>query len=902
MKYLFERNQSIRRKLPLLITGLLAVVVTAFSWLAYSQLASALLATAGERVIAASQRLSTAFSESDSRLRRDGTPMTRDSSLKRALRAPSESHVAAAQKVLDSERARSKQRILVELYNRRGERVVLSEAPGSHSAALANRAPVKGLFPTQALVGPLVASGDTVFTETRLPILGSANDTLGYLREFTGLSSDQSGQLIRGLIGPQAVLLIGNTDGSVWTDLKARVDGPRNAGAPGTVKQTTDADGTQWLGSVTTVSHIPWLVWVALPRSAVIAQAREFLYRIGVIAIALIVLGTLAAIILSARLVAPLVNVTHAAEGIAAGDYSRRVTIKRDDEIGRLAASFNEMASEIQIGTSNLEQQQTELELQQVELEATNQELQETLALATEARDAAEHAQVRSAAVLAASLDCIITIDQHGNIVEFNQAAEATFGYAAADTIGKPLHELIIPPSHRAAHQRGMAHFMATGQAPILGVRMELPAMRADGSEFPVELAITRVPVDGPPLFTGFLRDLSQRKALEDQLQQSQKMDAVGRLAGGVAHDFNNILTVILSYTELLLDDYKGNGSVRADIVHVRTAAERAAELTRQLLAFSRKQVMHPTVLDMNAVVGELHSMLGRVIREDVRLETKLGGGIWPISVDRSQLEQVLMNLAVNARDAMPNGGSLLIETSNVELDAAYVALHPGAMAGRHVALSVSDTGTGMDAATRGRVFEPFFTTKGPGKGTGLGLSTVYGIVKQSGGSIWLYSEPGRGTSIKVYFPRHEGSIEEAVPLTEVPVAAQREATVLLVEDDEAVRAATRRILERCGYAVIEACEAGTALELIRGSEYEFDVVLTDAVMPGMSGLQLAECLATERPDLPLVLASGYTEDAISRGGPLAPNAVFLEKPFTVHALSRTIADVLSRAERLPSR
>ena len=901
--HFFERPQSIRRRLPLLITGLLAAVVAAFSWLSYSQLARALLATAGERVIAVSQRLGTAFGESDDRLRREGSPLSRDSSVKRVLLTPGVSQRADAQKVLDAERARSKQLVIVELYDKRGERVLLTETVGSRPPALVSRAPVTGLFAARSIVGPLIASGDTVFTETRLPVIRAPHDTLGYLRSFSRLTADQSGgKLIRGLIGSDAVLLVGNADGSVWTDLAARVDGPRGAGAPGTARETRDADGRRWIGAVTAVPHMPWLVWVAQPRNVVMAQAREFLFRVGVIALALIVLGTLAATVLSARLVAPLLDVTHAAEGIAAGDYSRRVTARRGDEIGRLAATFNTMASEIQIGTSNLEQQQMELELQQVELEASNQELQETLAEATEARQAAERAQIRSAAVLSASLDCIITIDQGGFVVEFNPAAEHTFGYAAADAIGKPLHELIIPPSHRAAHQRGIAHAMATGEAPILGVRMEVPAMRADGTEFPVELAITRVPVDGPPLFTGFLRDLSRQKALEAQLQQSQKMDAVGRLAGGVAHDFNNILTVILSYTELMLADYKGNGTVRTDIGHVRSAAERAAELTRQLLAFSRKQVMHPTVLDINAVVGELHSMLGRVIREDVRLETKLGGSIWPVSVDRSQLEQVLMNLAVNARDAMPNGGSLLIETSNVELDAEYVSEHTGAMVGRHVALSVTDTGTGMDAATRERVFEPFFTTKGPGKGTGLGLSTVYGIVKQSGGSIWVYSEPGRGTSFKVYFPRHEGSVDEPAPAAKEPIRAQREATVLLVEDDEAVRAATRRILERFGYTVVEAPEAETALELIRAEEITFDVVLTDAVMPGMSGLQLAEWLAAERPDLPLVLASGYTEDAISRGGPLAPNVVFLEKPFTVHALSRTIADVLSRAERQLSR
>jgi CheY-like chemotaxis protein len=257
------------------------------------------------------------------------------------------------------------------------------------------------------------------------------------------------------------------------------------------------------------------------------------------------------------------------------------------------------------------------------------------------------------------------------------------------------------------------------------------------------------------------------------------------------------------------------------------------------------------------------------------------------------------MNLAVNARDAMPNGGSLLIETANVVIDAGHVARHPGAMPGRHVVLSVTDTGVGMDTATRERAFEPFFTTKGPGKGTGLGLSTVYGIVKQSGGSICVQSEPGRGTSFKVYFPRHDGIVNGAVPVQDEPVMARRDATVLLVEDDDDVRGATRRLVERFGYEVVEAPDAEIALALIRANDNDFDLVLTDAVMPGMSGLQLAQTLAVERPMLPLILVSGYTEDAISRGGPLAPNAVFLEKPFTVHALSRTIADVLSRAERL---
>ena len=873
-------------------------MIIAFSWLAYAQLSRALTGIAGERIIGVSQRLAAAFVDSDDRLRKDGMPLLRDSALARVLRSPGPGTRHAAQHVLDAERARDKHVVGVELWDRRGTRVVRSEVASNGLVALAGDGPVTGLFASDALLGPLIAFGDTVYIEARVPVLGSPTDTLGFVRIVNRLNSDQSGKLIRGLIGSDAILLLGNPDGVLWTDLRSRVGAPPVLGTPGVATATTDPDGKRWIGAMTVVPRLRWKVWVAQPRNSILAPAHQFLLRIGVVALALIVLGTLAASILSAHIVAPLLQVTHAAEGMSRGDYSQRVAIERNDEVGRLAGAFNVMAEEIQSATVNLEQQQVELEMQQAELEASNIELQEALVLATKARDAAERSRVRSEAVLAASLDCVITIDRNGRIVEFNQAAEKTFGHAAGQAIGKSIDELVVLPEHRDAHHRGFSRYVAQDDGSMLGVRLETTGLHSDGSTFPAELAITRVPLDGEPLFTGFLRDLSLNRALEAQLQQSQKMDAVGRLAGGVAHDFNNILTVILSYTELLLSEHDADSSVRADIGHVRSAAQRAASLTRQLLAFSRKQVMHPTVLDVNAVVGEMHAMLGRVIREDVRLETRLGGAIWPVRVDRGQLEQVLMNLAVNARDAMPNGGSLVIETANVELDAAYVDRHPGAMAGSHVALVVTDTGTGMDATTRERAFEPFFTTKGPGKGTGLGLSTVYGIVKQSGGSIWVYSEWGRGTCFKVYFPRYEGELDGVPQVDETPVLAHRDATILLVEDDEAVRAATRRLVERFGYSVVEAPNAEVALALISASEMEFDMVLTDAVMPGMSGLELAEMLAADHPSLPLVLVSGYTEDAINRGGPLAPNAVFLEKPFTVHALSRTIADVLRRSKR----
>jgi nitrogen-specific signal transduction histidine kinase/CheY-like chemotaxis protein len=393
------------------------------------------------------------------------------------------------------------------------------------------------------------------------------------------------------------------------------------------------------------------------------------------------------------------------------------------------------------------------------------------------------------------------------------------------------------------------------------------------------------------------MRDLTARKNLEAELRQSQKLEAIGSLAGGVAHDFNNILTVIVGYSEMMLAEPELPGMLRSDLREVRLAADRAATLTRQLLAFSRKQVLHPTVLSVNEAVGEMHGMLSRIIREDVRLETRLGAEVHPILVDRGQLEQVIMNLAVNARDAMPQGGTLVIETANVELDAAYGALHAGAAPGPHVVLSVTDTGTGMDAVTRQRLFEPFFTTKGAGHGTGLGLSTVYGIVQQSGGSIYVYSEPGRGTTFKIYFPRHHGALDEREVAPELPpVAAPEHATILLVEDDPTVRGAVRSMLERLGYLVLEAADGATALREVREGTRRPDAVLSDAMMPEMSGLELAEALLHEHPDLPILIMSGYAEDAVALGGRLAANVRFVEKPFTVRALSLALAEVLAPA------
>jgi two-component system cell cycle sensor histidine kinase/response regulator CckA len=381
--------------------------------------------------------------------------------------------------------------------------------------------------------------------------------------------------------------------------------------------------------------------------------------------------------------------------------------------------------------------------------------------------------------------------------------------------------------------------------------------------------------------------------ASEEQFRQSQKLEAVGQLAGGIAHDFNNLLTVISGYSELLLRGLDQGDSTRSKVEEIQKAGERAASLTRQLLAFSRKQVLQPKVLNLNAIVADVDKMLGRLIGEDIDLLTVLAPSLGQIKADPGQIEQVILNLAVNARDAMPQGGKLTIETANVYLDNQYAGKHIAVRPGHYVRLAASDTGCGMDGETQARIFEPFFTTKEQGKGTGLGLSTVYGIVKQSGGNIWVYSEVGKGTTFKIYLPRVDEVVESEEARDLSADLRQGRETVLLAEDEEQVRRMTRMILEMHGYHVLEASGGAEALAIYKEHEGQIDLIMTDVVMPQMSGRELAQSLETLRPGIKVLYLSGYTDDAIVRHGLLDQEVAFLQKPFTPDALLRKVRAVL---------
>jgi PAS domain S-box-containing protein len=520
------------------------------------------------------------------------------------------------------------------------------------------------------------------------------------------------------------------------------------------------------------------------------------------------------------------------------------------------------------------------------------------------AEEAVRESEARKAGILEAAVDAIVTLDREGRILEFNPAAQQIFGHRGAAAVGQEMARLLVPADSRAAYERLLAGCLKPPtSAPA--ERLEMALARADGSEVPAELTVTRIRTEGAPLFTCYIRDLTDRKKAEEALQraeenfrQAQKMEAVGRLAGGVAHDFNNILTVITGYTQMLLSALPANSPHRPSVQTIGKSAERAAALTRQLLAFSRRVVLEPRVFDLNHAVADMGKMLQRLIGEHIDLVTMPAADLAAIKADPGQIEQVIMNLAVNACDAMPQGGKLTIETRNLELNEYYARTHPEVKPGRYVMLALSDTGVGMDEATKQRIFEPFFTTKEVGKGTGLGLATVYGIVKQSGGHIAVYSEPGKGSTFKVYLPATDER-PTALPGGDVPASrpaprANGKGTILLVEDEEMVRCLSSEILRQQGYTVREARHGLDALRLSPEELDAVDLTVTDVVMPEMNGRDLAQHLLGRKPNMKVLYVSGYTDNAVIRNGLLEPGSAFLEKPFSPDSLAWKVDELMS--------
>ena len=516
-------------------------------------------------------------------------------------------------------------------------------------------------------------------------------------------------------------------------------------------------------------------------------------------------------------------------------------------------------------------------------------------ARATAFQTAAAHYQRFLRQVIDTNPNLIFVKDWEGKYVLANEAMAQFHGTTVETLIGKRDSDFGLKDGEVEQFLRADREVLSTQLATFIPEE-QATCTRTGATRWFQTVKVPLLSPDGSARqVLGVSTDITERKQLEDQFRQAHKMEAVGRLAGGIAHDFNNVLTIVRAQTEFLLADMPADDMRRADVLEIQSAADRAAGFIRQLLAFSRRQLLQPEVLELNAVITGMESMVRRLVGEDVVLLTKLHPELPRVWADPGQLQQVILNLAVNARDAMPRGGSLLIETGVVELDEHYPRQHPSARPGRHVVLVVTDTGGGMDPATRSRIFEPFFTTKEPGKGTGLGLSTVYGIVKQSGGHIWVYSEVGRGTTFKLYFPLHQGPMQASESTVRALPPSGAGATILLVEDEASVRSTVRRLLERHEYRVLEATNGQDALALIIARHGEVDLILSDMVMPGMGGAELATRVRAFAPTLPVLLMTGYTEEALARNGDRPLDQEIIEKPFTLHIVLEKVRTALAR-------
>jgi PAS domain S-box-containing protein len=594
-----------------------------------------------------------------------------------------------------------------------------------------------------------------------------------------------------------------------------------------------------------------------LQRSLLLAGGAGFILALG------------GGIIFSRRTSQPLIDIASAARNIAAGDWSRQVPVRGSAEATTMATAFNDMTRSL--------------------------------------RDQAERLQassLRFSTVTQSARDAIVSTDEHGDITFWNRSAEHIFGYGEGEVIGKRL-TMLIAESDRAGYAAALPATVDNDLA--FGRTIEVTAVRKDGTEFPSEFSLAALRGSQGTTLTAIVRDVTERKQAQDalqqrdeQLRQSQKMEAIGRLAGGVAHDFNNLLMAIRGYSELLMLGLEHNPEQKADAEEILKASDRAAGLTRQLLAFSRRQVITQEALALGSVVEGMNNMLRRLIGEDIQLVTEIWPGLAPVLADRTQIEQILVNLIVNARDAMPRGGTITIELRNIELDAIGVAAHPGLQPGDYVETAVSDTGTGMDSETASRIFEPFFTTKEGGRGTGLGLATVYGIAQQSGGAIEVQSSIGHGTTFYVYLPRATDTEKAAEP--KQAVAAGGGETILLVEDDDRVRMLVANMLKKNSYTVLLASQGDQALEIASHYSGRIHLLLTDVVMPGISGRQLSERLTKARPDTRVLYMSGYSDDAVLRHGVKSAGTHFIQKPFSIDALALKVREALSAPSNIPVR
>ncbi|MCL4475660.1 MAG: MEKHLA domain-containing protein [Nitrospirae bacterium] len=630
--------------------------------------------------------------------------------------------------------------------------------------------------------------------------------------------------------------------------------------------------GREVIGASMCIPGRGWTLLTEIETREAFAPVESLRKRVIALGVAIALLASILAYLIAHGISRPVVALSKATQGLAGGDFSVRAPVESKDEIGDLASSFNRMASQL----------------------AESQEERAFLANIT------EHAA-----------DAIVGLDLNTNIVSWNRGAEMIFGYQAKEVIGKPWSMVVPHEAQDACRERFK-------KATFEGLVKTAETLRVakDGRRFPAEMTLTSLKNEkGEHIgFVTITRDITERKNLEDQLRHAQKLEAIGILAGGIAHDFNNILNAIIGFGNLIEMDMKGDDPNRAYLKEILSAGERAAHLTKSLLAFSRKQIISPKSENLNEILRSVGKFLRRIIGEDIELKTILnpslplfdpsvsplgkggierGVGDLTVIVDRGQIEQVLMNLATNARDAMPNGGELIIETGITEMDEEYVKMHGYGEPGIYALISITDSGIGMDEETRKRIFEPFFTTKEMGRGTGLGLAMVYGIVKQHDGYINVYSEPGKGTTFKIYLPLIKSEAGEAVSAAPAVYTGGGTETVLVAEDDQAVRKLTRDVLERFGYKVIAAEDGEDAIKKFMNNKEDIQLLLLDVIMPKKNGKEVYEEIKKINPRIKVLFLSGYTANLIHKKGILDEGLDFILKPVSPKELLRKVRRVL---------
>jgi signal transduction histidine kinase/ActR/RegA family two-component response regulator len=782
-----------------------------------------------------------------------------DRTLQAALRNPSPATLEAARRMLSPSPAPAVRR--AELWDSQGKLLlaVVGRAPDS---AQGFREYPPGTPPTRAGIGDIQAAGKFNYFWDVIEIRGDSSQPgppLGYLRRFGRLSTTQAGLVAR-LIGDSALVRVGSHRTGVWTDLDAVVDPPPAAEIRNGAFEYRSSDGARWIGVTDTLEGTGWIEFVGFPRAMIIAPAEPFMERMVLLAVLFLIAGVTLALILGIRLTKPLHELVNAAEQIASGDYSRRVVAHRRDEIGRLGGAFNAMTNRI--------------EAAYVALRKTHEQTHFALAAA---RIGVWESDITNGSLRCSASMHLLHRLPSGVLPEtceqfLDAVHEEDRSMVAAVLDGSAVRNDEFDIEYRVYGPGGSLHWIQ-GKGRLI----------RDTDREPVHVL-------------GVSIDITERRRLEARFHQSQKMEAIGQLAGGIAHDFNNILTAIIGYGGMLLTELDDESELQTDVDGIMRAAESAAQMTHQLLAFSRGQILRPDVIDINSVIGSTRAMLSRLIGDHIVFVAEPGSDIHAVKVDASQLQQVLMNLAINARDAMPNGGKLTIASSNVVLDETYAASHPEVTPGEHVMISVSDSGTGMDPETQARLFEPFFTTKGPGHGTGLGLATVYGIVKQSGGHISVYSEPGCGATFRVYFPAvRESTTDIPQEITVAPESASGKERILVVDDNVAVRGVAKTILERLGYVVMIAGDGMEALEILKNADTRPKLLLTDVFLPGMTGPELYREVAALYPEIRAVFMSGYSPDAITPHAVLGTDFIFVEKPYTATTLAARVKEALQQ-------